>query len=777
MDRVHIGPAAGFAGALALLAGLAATSGLGALGWLVGLLAAAVLALLLDSALVRAAVAGPGPAGWVTLVRAVLACGVAALTADALVREVPAAVPVGLAAVALTLDAVDGWLARRTGTETALGARFDMEVDAFLIAVLSVLVAPAVGAWVLAIGAMRYAYVVAGWLLPWLRRPTPPRYAAKVVAAVQGVVLAVVASGLLPAWAAVLALAAALALLVDSFGRDVWWQWRHRRDPEPVPARGAWRPAVPGGVLTGAALVGVWVALVLPDVVGGVAVGDLLRIPLEGLVLVAVALVLPPLARRVLAAGFGVVLAALVLLRALDLGFGAVLDRSFDPLADWRYLGPGVGVLGDSIGDPAARLVAVGVAVLAVALLVLLPVAAARVVRVAADHRRRSARTLVALGTAWAVCAAVGLQAAPVARVASVSAADLAVDTVGRVRDDVRDRGEFADLVEADAFAGTPPDRLLTGLRGKDVLLVFIESYGRVAVHGSSFAPGIEEVLRDGGRRLAAAGYGVRSAYLTSPTFGAASWLAHATAQSGLWVDSEQRYGQLLESDRLTLTSAFRQAGWRTVFDVPANTEDWPEGADFYGFDHLYDSRNVGYQGPEFGYASMPDQYTLEHFRREELAPRDRRPVMAEIDLISSHHPWTPLPQPVPWDRVGDGSVFDGMPEQGLDADEAFEDPDQVRRLYGESIEYTLETLVSFLETYPDRDLVLVVLGDHQPHSYVSGDDAGHDVPVSVIAQDRAVLRRIRDWRWEPGLRPGPDAPVWPMDDLRDRLLTAYGPR
>ena len=99
-----------------------------------------------------------------------------------------------------------------------------------------------------------------------------------------------------------------------------------------------------------------------------------------------------------------------------------------------------------------------------------------------------------------------------------------------------------------------------------------------------------------------------------------------------------------------------------------------------------------GYRGPEFGYASMPDQYTLEHFRREELAPRDRPPVMAEIDLISSHHPWTPLPQPVPWDRVGDGSVFDGMPEQGLSADEAFEDPDLVRRLYGESIEYEIET-------------------------------------------------------------------------------------
>ncbi len=90
-------------------------------------------------------------------------------------------------------------------------------------------------------------------------------------------------------------------------------------------------------------------------------------------------------------------------------------------------------------------------------------------------------------------------------------------------------------------------------------------------------------------------------------------------------MDSQRRYEQLLGADRLTLTSAFEEAGWRTVFDVPANTRDWPEGEEFYGFDQLYDSRNVGYQGPEFGYAPMPDQYTLAEFRRDELRRR-RRP-------------------------------------------------------------------------------------------------------------------------------------------------------
>ena len=132
---------------------------------------------------------------------------------------------------------------------------------------------------------------------------------------------------------------------------------------------------------------------------------------------------------------------------------------------------------------------------------------------------------------------------------------------------------------------------------------------------------------------------------------------------------------------------------------------------------------------------------------------------MAEIDLESSHHPWAPLPRMVDWHELGDGSVFDGMPEEGESADEVFRDPDDVRAPYGESIEYTLNSLISFVETYPDPDLVLVVLGDHQPHSYVTGDDAGHDVPISVIAHDPAVLDRISGWGWQDGLDPAPTPP------------------
>ena len=119
------------------------------------------------------------PADWVTLARATLAVGVAALVADSFDQAVPVTLLVSLAVVALGLDAVDGWVARRTRTTATLGAHFDAEVDAFLILVLSVYVARSAGAWVLAIGAARYAFLAAGWLLPWMREPLPPRYLAQ----------------------------------------------------------------------------------------------------------------------------------------------------------------------------------------------------------------------------------------------------------------------------------------------------------------------------------------------------------------------------------------------------------------------------------------------------------------------------------------------------------------------------------------------------------------------------------------------------------------------
>jgi len=856
---------------LVLLAALAGTVGLSGSGWVVGMACGVITNALLARGLARFGADRLGPADQVTLTRATLAGGVAALTADSYVRPAPVTTLVALTAVALVLDAVDGWVARRTETESTLGGLFDGEVDAFLILVLSVYVAPSAGAWVLAIGAARYAFLAAGWPLPWMRRTLPPRYWRKVVAGTQGVALTFAVADVLPQFLTNALLAVSLALLAESFGRDVGWLWRrrpvergrvmvtasHRRGvsaPAMRPYQQAWRlpmllwvtergPAAgearwvnDTGVVTGelgiqrlsvftrlrrpptgqhtagdsselvsaespgdgepgsagdrsgfrtaaawvvtvlAALL-VWFALVAPNEFRGLTPGAFARIPLEALLFVGVVLLLPPRAGRIAAVAVGVALGLLTIVKVFDIGFSLALGRPFHPEFDWSYIGSAVDLLGDSIGRTQAVVATAAAALAAVAFLVFAPLSVLRLTRIVSRRRHTSLRAVTALGVVWALCAVAGVQLVPGVQLASTSAARLAFDEVGQVYAGIKDQQTFAKTAAVDAFRNTPGSDLLTGLRGKDVLVVFVESYGRVAVQGSAFSPQVNAVLDAGTRRLRATGFSAKSAFLTSSTFGGISWLAHATLQSGLWIDNQLRYNDLVASDRFTLSVAFKRAGWRTVSVVPANNLDWPQGTSFYHYDKLYNSLNVGYVGPKFSYARIPDQYTLSAFQRLELAKPNRAPVMAEIDLVSSHTPWAPLPRMVDWNQLGDGSVFDGMPEQGQSPGVVWRDPSQVRTAFGQSIEYSLNALISFVETYHDDNLVLVLLGDHQPTTIVTGQGASHDVPITIISHDPAVMDRISPWGWQDGMRPSPDAPVWPMDAFRDRFLTAYGPQ
>ena len=222
MHRVQSGPLVGLTGLVALLGVLTATTGLGTPSWVVGLACGMAATGLLDRSL---AASGHrlGPADRVTLLRTVLVCAVAALVAQ---PGSDRGWLIGLATLALALDGLDGRVARRTDTASGFGARFDMEVDAFLILVLSVHVAGLVGWWVLLIGAARYLLLAATRVLPWLRAPLPPRPWCKVVAVLQGVVL--VAASAEPAGVVRLALLVALALLAESFGREVRDLWRLR---------------------------------------------------------------------------------------------------------------------------------------------------------------------------------------------------------------------------------------------------------------------------------------------------------------------------------------------------------------------------------------------------------------------------------------------------------------------------------------------------------------------------------------------------------------------
>jgi hypothetical protein len=521
----------------------------------------------------------------------------------------------------------------------------------------------------------------------------------------------------------------------------------------------------------------VLLALVTPDELGHIAPAALVSIPLEALLGVALLLSLPTRAIPIAATVLGVALGFLAVIKLLDMGFHTVLGRPFHPMLDWMLLDDGMRFLSGAIGSVPAIGSFAAVVILITTLIILMTRSVQHLARLVARHRGAAARTLVVLTTLWLTCAMVGIQVVPGVPVAAEGSAVYLRHRHGATGTALQDQQEFAAATGADPFGDTPGEELLTALRGKDVIIAFVESYGRDAVENPEFVPQIGAVLEAGDHRLSAAGFASRSAFLTSPTVSGSSWLAHATLLSGLWIDNQQRYNALPSSHRMTLTGAFRRANWRTVGVMPGNDSAWPESGSL-GYDRIYDANEMGYNGPRFSWATMPDQYTLATFKRTEHTAQDRRPVMAEITLVSSHAPWEPIPRLIDWKDIGDGSVFNTMSAVN-DPPEAIltRNPGRVRTDYRASIEYSLSSLISYVETYGDDNLVVIFLGDHQPSPIVTGQGASRDVPISIVSRDRSVLERISSWGWQKGLKPDAQAPVWRMDAFRDRFLTAFGPQ
>lgn len=516
----------------------------------------------------------------------------------------------------------------------------------------------------------------------------------------------------------------------------------------------------------------VWLALLLPVTSPGGAPSTGLAVPVEILIVVVPARVLARRTRVVVALTVGGLFGVLTVLGLLDVAFEIVLDRPLDPVADWSLLGSGEDFLTATYG----RVLALGISLLAVvAVLGVVIVVTACVLRLTgavSRYRRGGVAAALVIALVWVTCSALGVRGSSNVPVAASDEVHRVSSLVQRIRTGVSSEEEFRTQLAVDRYAGVAPGRLLSGLRGKDVILVFVESYGRSALQDPGLDSGVLSVLGTASQRLQSDGFGARSAWLTSPTFGGGSWLAHSTLQSGTWVSDQTRYVTLVNSHRLTLTRAFREAGWRTVAVMPATQRPWPEGA-FYDYTATYLFARLGYRGPSIGWGTMPDQYVLSALQRLELQ-KPHPPLMAEVELVSSHAPWARIPALVPWQSLGDGSEFARLPVTKTGASLA--DRNRTRAGYAQSIEYSLSALLDFVHRAATPQTVVVFLGDHQPATTVTGFGVSHDVPITVVSKDPAVLDGIGGWGWTPGLVPAPGAPRWPMDAFRDRFLSAFTP-
>jgi hypothetical protein len=312
----------------------------------------------------------------------------------------------------------------------------------------------------------------------------------------------------------------------------------------------------------------------------------------------------------------------------------------------------------------------------------------------------------------------------------------------------------------------------LAHVRGADVFLIFVESYGAVSWNRPEFAAGLAAGRAQLDADIKDSGRGVVSAYVESPTFGGESWLAHISLLSGTEVRDGATNARLMGQQRDTMVTAFTKQGYRTVAIMPGLKSGWPEGA-FYGFTRIYGARDLDYRGPPFGWWDVTDQFCLARMDALEVASPARPPVLVVFPTISTHTPFTPTPPYQPdWTRALTAEPYDdavlqdawAVPPDWLDLG-----PGYVR-----AMNYAYATLGGYLRFRADRDLVMILIGDHQPPAMVSGEDAPWDVPVHVVTSRRAVLDRLVQRGFTAGLAPRHPA-LSKMHALTPVLLDAFG--
>ncbi len=515
-----------------------------------------------------------------------------------------------------------------------------------------------------------------------------------------------------------------------------------------------------------------YLLLVLPAYTDEFSVSAFLRLPIELPILLLALFAVPARARRWTRIAVALLFGLVVALKVANLMVFTIYARPFNAFLHLHLVPAGIQLLSGAVG-PILTSLAVIAAVALLALVGAILFGALRAVGAAFEpwHPR--------LAVAAAVFLLVGYGILDAADVRAQGEATTTATSSYFVRDQLQwhwqtfdDLERFrAGLAEDDQLT----DRLLSGLKKTDVLLVFVESYGRTAIETPSYAAVTGPTLGHFDAELKKAGFEARSAWLASPTFGGQSWLAHSTLLSGLPIDGQGRYDALLLSQRRMLIHDFRRAGWSTVAVVPGITETWPDAQSF-GYERVHAAADLGYAGQPFGWISMPDQYTLAALDRLELGVKNRPPIMATVILISSHAPWTPLPVRVPWEQIGDGAIFGPAMRTGDAPEVVWADADSIRAQYARSIDYVLQSLAAYVAEHKDDDMLMIVVGDHQPIPFVAGDTLRPDVPIHIIARDESVLAAMDGWGWTSGMTPDPAAPIWPMEALRGRLLATFTP-
>ncbi|HEU4618439.1 MAG TPA: sulfatase-like hydrolase/transferase, partial [Gammaproteobacteria bacterium] len=281
----------------------------------------------------------------------------------------------------------------------------------------------------------------------------------------------------------------------------------------------------------------------------------------------------------------------------------------------------------------------------------------------------------------------------------------------------------------------------------------------------------LEPEREDLARAVAETGRYAASAFVESPTFGGGSWLAHSSLMTGTTIKDNGVYNLLLTQRRDSLPRRFERSGYRAVAMMPGLKQAWPEGS-FYGFNRTYGAADLEYRGPEFGWWRIPDQYTLAKLDELEISRASRPPLFVFFPTISTHIPFRPTaPYQPDWRRVLGPEPF---PSDALAASLA-QEPEWTHLSpgYVGALAYTFEYWAGYLRYRPDANFVLILIGDHQPASSVSGEGARWDVPIHVISKRRDIVEALERAGFSAGFNPDPK-PLGPMSGLAKLLLDDF---
>ena len=299
---------------------------------------------------------------------------------------------------------------------------------------------------------------------------------------------------------------------------------------------------------------------------------------------------------------------------------------------------------------------------------------------------------------------------------------------------------------------GPPMNSDLSRVKGADVFLLFVEAYGAISYERPEFVTRLAADRAEFEAAIHATNRNVVSAFVESPTFGGSSWLAHITLLSGIEIRSHDANALLMSEKRDTLVTDFKQHGYRTVAVMPGLWQNWPEGG-FYGFDEIYGGEKLDYQGPQFGWWDMTDQFALARMDALEVNRGPRPPLFLFLPTISTHIPFTPTPPYQPdWHRMLTNAPYDEADVDRVNLRQP--DWDDLGPSYADALSYMYQSLTGYLRLRADRDAIFVVIGDHQPAAAVSGEGASWDVPVHIIGSRQAVLDRFVAHGFRPGVTP-----------------------